>query len=69
MVVIQTSHGDVIPVALQFLALSDTPRCRESPPKTTVGPQLTLGTETIWRLPQRRQSGRTNRLDGRNLTK
>src|ERR1022692_2427962 len=54
MVVIQTAHGDAIPVSYQLpsheavLAAVVRLDC-----ETTVSPQLTLGTETVWRLQQR----------------
>ena len=70
MVVIQTSHGDAFPVALQFPSHpAILPAVVSLQPKTTVGPQLALGSETIWRLQQRYQQGGANRPDGRNLTK
>ena len=54
MVVIQTQHGQPLPVASHFpsyhavLATVTSLQC-----ETTVGPQLSLGAETVWRLQQR----------------
>ena len=68
MVVIQTAHGDALPVSYQLpsheAVLTAVMRldC-----ETTVSPQLSLGTETVWRLQQRHQQGGTNRPDRRNL--
>src|SRR5450432_4230504 len=68
MVAIQAAHGDALPVSLQlpshitvFAAVVRLDR------KTTVSPQLALGTETVRRLQQRHQQSGTNRADRRNL--
>src|SRR5271169_1090021 len=68
MVVIQTAHGDALPVSYQLpsheavLTAVMSLDC-----ETTVSPQLSLGTETVWRLQQRHEQGGTNRTDRRNL--
>src|SRR5450432_4143571 len=68
MVAIQAAHGDALPVSLQlpshitvFAAVVRLDR------KTTVSPQLALGTETVRHLQQRHQQSGTNRADRRNL--
>ena len=68
MVVIQTAHRDALPVALNLsshIAVLTTIVCLDG--KTTVSPQLALGTETVGSLQQRHQHGRTNRTDRGNL--
>jgi len=65
---IQTAHGDALPRALllpsQIAVLAVVVRLDR---ETTVSPQLSLGTETVWRLQQRHQQGGTNRTDRGNL--
>ena len=64
MVVIQTAHGDTLPVSSKLpphkpaLAAVVTLDC-----ETTVSPQLSLGTETVWRLQQRHQQGGSPTLE------
>ncbi len=66
MVVIQTAHGDALPVAYQLpsreavLAAAVSLDC-----ETAVRPQLSLGTDAVWRLQQRHQHGGANRTDRR----
>ncbi len=64
-VVIQTAHRDALSVALQFasytavLATVVSLDC-----ETAVGPQLSLGTETMRGLQQGHQQGGANRTEG-----
>src|SRR5579864_8757657 len=68
MVVIQTAHADALSVSYQLpshkavLAAVVSLDC-----ESTVSPQLSLGTETVWGLQQRHQHGGTDRTDRRNL--
>src|SRR5258708_39372301 len=69
-VAIQAADGHALSVSLQFpshiaLLTAVVGLQRE----TTVSPQLTLGTETVWRLQLRNQQGCTNRTVRRNLAK
>src|SRR5450759_981708 len=70
MVVVQASHRDALAVALQFashiaiLAAVVSLDC-----ETAIRPQLSLGTEPVWRLQQGDEQGGTNRTDRRNLAK
>jgi len=67
-VVIETSHADALPVAKQLssdiavLTAVVSFNC-----ESAVGPQLSLGTETVWRLQQRYQQSSPHRTDERNL--
>jgi len=68
MVVIQTAHGDALPVSYQLPSREAVLTAVMSLDcETTVSPQLSLGTETVWRLQQPHQQGSTNRTDRRNL--
>src|SRR6202166_775941 len=70
MVVTQATHGHALPVSLQFPSdIAVLTAVVGLQRETTVSPQLTLGTETVWRLQLRNQQGRTNRTDRRNLAK
>ena len=68
--VVQTTHGDALAVALQFAAHGAVLAAIVSlHGETAVGPELPLGAETMRCLQQRHQQGRANRTDGRNLAK
>src|ERR1017187_9324278 len=68
MIVIQTTYGDALPVALQFPAhIAVLASFVRLDCETTVCPQLSLCPETMWCLQQRHQQGSTDRTDGRNL--
>src|ERR1022692_3962413 len=68
-IVIQTAHRDALSVALQFSSHAAVIAAVVSLDReTTVGPELSLGTETMWCLQQCHQQGGTNRTDRRNLT-
>src|SRR5258705_9602741 len=69
-VVIQAAHGHALLVSLQFPSdIAVLTAVVGLQRETTVSPQLTLGTETVWRLQLRNQQGCTNRTDRRNLAK
>ena len=66
--VIQTTHGDALPVALQFPSyIAVLTAVVNLDCETAVCPQLSLGTETVSSLQQRHQQGGTNGTDRRNL--
>ena len=63
-VVTQATHGHPLPVSLQFPSdIAVLAAVVGLQRETTVSPQLTLGTETVWRLQLRNQQGCTNRAD------
>ena len=70
MVITQAAHGHALPVSLQFPSdIAVLAAVVGLQRETTVSPQLTLGTETVWSLQLRDQQGCTNRTDRRNLAK
>src|SRR5437763_17118067 len=69
-VVIETTHGDALAVALQFAAHRAILAAIVSLHReTAVGPEMPLGTKTRRCLQQGYEQSRTNRTDGRNLAK
>ena len=68
MVVIQTAHGDAFPVSSKFPSyIAELAAVMNLDGETAIGPQLSLGTKTVWGLQQPYQQGSTNRTDRRNL--
>src|SRR5208283_2398580 len=68
-IVIQTAHRDAFSVALQLSSHTAVLAAVVSLDReTAVGPELSLGTETMRCLQQCHQQGGANRTDRRNLT-